>query len=929
MSNGGNQQWHSRLAAALLITLPILVMFGPVLFADRSLAMRDAAHFYHPLLKWTTEQWLAGGPPVWNPYENTGTPLLADASSSLFYPGRLLLLLPIEFARRYCLYVTTHVALAALGSYLLARHWQASRLAAACAAIAYSCGGSVVFQHANVVFLVGAAWLPFAAWATDHMLARRSWRAAFALAIVLALMVLGGDPQMAYHAVLAAGIYALLLLFKPAAPARETSMGRVGGVPSLARRAGKSILLIGVAAGCGLALSAVQVLPSLEAAAESERAYFDRPRNVYEAASELTSRGSPVAWRDVGEGIFGQPQPTTHHERLYDFSLAPWRLIECVWPNVGGRMFPTHRRWLSLVPAEGRIWSPSLYFGLVPLLLALGQWRLFRTSGSQAWLSWLLLLFTLGSFGWYGLGWLVREVSASLLRDEGDANWIGSPVGGIYWLMVTILPGYVSFRYPAKLLIVAALAASQLAALGFDQALANRPARLLSCIKVLTIASVVLLVAIFTGFTWLRQFGDESDFARNITRFLAEARDPSLGPFDWRGCQRDICIAFLQTAFVGIAAHWLLSRGGNPKSQSWPVAALIAADILLANYWLVPTAPADIWRREPAPCAAIRSDGAAGNPRVYRTSLMRWRPEEFANSGSSQRLAELAAWERDTLFPKYGLPHGISLVESYGSLKSAHYESLLLVARQQAPPVPGSGPHELPHPSVLRLLGTEYLIVPASWRPNALGGPPWSEPLSPPGALPPSAALWRIVSPLPRAWIVHQVEWLPALKSRHVADVDERTREVLFPRSPGGKRLPRDFRTSAVAETNSPVNIRPAMNAPDGERCRLIDVGLDRVLIEARLTAPGLVVLSDFYAPGWRAEVESGGQRRPAPILRTNRVCRGILLPAGEHRIEMVCRPRTFLAGAWISGIGWVALAIAGGGLLVGQTALRAGGVRR
>ena len=162
----------------LSILLPIAALFGPLLFTDRSFAMRDAAHFYHPLFEWTAHEWGQGRIPLWNPDENCGLPIVADASSSVFYPGKLIFALPLDFALRYKLYVIGHVLLAAASSYLLARHWKASPMAAGLAALTYSCGGNVVFQYCNIVFLVGAAWLPFAALAADKMLGQQSWRGA-------------------------------------------------------------------------------------------------------------------------------------------------------------------------------------------------------------------------------------------------------------------------------------------------------------------------------------------------------------------------------------------------------------------------------------------------------------------------------------------------------------------------------------------------------------------------------------------------------------------------------------------------------------------------------------------------------------------------------------------------------------------------------
>ena len=47
-------------------------------------------------------------------------------------------------------------------------------MAAGLCAVSYAFGGNVLFQYCNVVFLVGAAWLPAALLASDWMLLRRS-----------------------------------------------------------------------------------------------------------------------------------------------------------------------------------------------------------------------------------------------------------------------------------------------------------------------------------------------------------------------------------------------------------------------------------------------------------------------------------------------------------------------------------------------------------------------------------------------------------------------------------------------------------------------------------------------------------------------------------------------------------------------------------
>ncbi|MBN2022256.1 MAG: hypothetical protein JW809_05635, partial [Pirellulales bacterium] len=201
---------HSRWIVVALVGGLFAWMFAG-LAADRALAVRDAAHFYYPLFEYIQDQWRAGRLPEWNPHENAGAPLAADPAASVFYPGKLVFFLPIDHARAMNLYVAGHLLLAAFGAYRLARHFHASVEAAGACAVSYAFSGSVLFQYTNVIYLVGAAWLPAALWAADHMLRRRGLAAALLLGVVLAMTTLGGDPQMAYHAGLLAALDALIL----------------------------------------------------------------------------------------------------------------------------------------------------------------------------------------------------------------------------------------------------------------------------------------------------------------------------------------------------------------------------------------------------------------------------------------------------------------------------------------------------------------------------------------------------------------------------------------------------------------------------------------------------------------------------------------------------------------------------------------------
>ena len=301
---------------------------------------RDAAHFYHPLFEFVRSEWGAGRVPLWNPYENLGVPLAGDATSSVFYPGKLLFALPLDFTLLYNWYVVGHVALAAATSFWLARHLGTSVAAAGLAAVSYAFSGSVLFQYANVVFLVGAAWLPLALLLADRMLREQRWKPAVGLGVVLALMITGGDPQMAYNAGLLAVLDAWILWRAADRTIAAPSVAELE--PQLTRSASdgrgfdlrRAAALLALAVIVGAALAAVQILPSWEAARQSTRAAYDSPRNLYElAAARNDGQGNGAVAMRPYAGILGT-SAAGHERAIYDFSVGPWRrdragLAEC------------------------------------------------------------------------------------------------------------------------------------------------------------------------------------------------------------------------------------------------------------------------------------------------------------------------------------------------------------------------------------------------------------------------------------------------------------------------------------------------------------------------------------------------------------------------------------------------------------------------
>lgn len=762
----------------------------------------------------------------------------------------------------------------------------ASCPAAVVCAVSYACGGSVLFQIYNVVFLVSAAWLPLAFLTAERMLAERSWKQSVWFGVTLAMMTLGGDPQTAYHAGLLALLYACFVK-RPEPEVEQLMASSKSHRFRLVRRLAVSRAgLLGLAAGVGGLLAAIQILPAWEWNRVSDRAAFDRPRSLHEARSYLSDWIAGRAHKyqefsdisqEMAQGIFGPPEPETHHAAIYDYSLSPRRLAEAVWPNFSGRLFPENRRWLAALPDEGRAWTPSIYAGLLPLLLALSGLRFWRGPTRQRWLSWVLLLSVLAALGWYGLGWLTQQARAALV-DETEFP-IGAPVGGLYWLLVNVLPGYAQFRYPAKWLVPATLALGLLAAGGWDRAFDQRPARLRWILVALGGVSLALLGGLMT-------------LEPQWTAWLATVpKDDYFGPLDVVGSWYELYGALAQTTILCGVFWWLLGRAGVSHGWSWAAAALTAAELALAQGGLIATAPNEIFTT-PSPLAArmAEQDAKDGilNYRVFRDSPKQWSPPEPRGGESRNRQQANARWERETLFPKYHLLErgpSISLVESSNTMMSQDFALFMFEARSfytktssRVPPV-----------SILAALSAKYFIL----QEQPTNGKGWTQF--------PEDVLWQYDGARSRAYLSHTTNRWPVNSN----DPRGAAQEALW-------TLVASHNGAAIIESSTylPSDDWPGDPPSPAETCTFVRDDPQRIEIDAALEQPGLLVLGDLYFPGWTASAtnEATGETTPLEIFRTNRIMRGVFLPPGKHRVTFAYRPATFYLGATLSGLAWLTL---------------------
>lgn len=623
-------------------------LFGPMMTGHEVVGFRDSGYLYYPLFEWIDAQWEAGEIPLWNPFCNFGMPVVGDGSSSIFYPGKLVFFCRfLSYPSRYGIYLAMHVPLAAVGAFGFARLIGARKTGATLAAFAYPFGGVVLFQVTNVIYLVSAAWFPWAMIFVLQMVETKHLKWAVALAMVCTMMILGGDPQMVYHVGLISVVTLGFRCFRT-----QKSL-------DLVRRLGwwRALILMTVSVAITCVLSAIQLFPTVEWSRLSERSATPQVLNFYQAVG---SQLSQTVRESEGQSILGDPRGVAGH--AYQFSQPPWSLMELIWPNISGRPFPVNRRWTDSLAGADRMWVPSLYTGLVVFILGILSFRLWGANKRQVWLSWVFFAFTLGSFGWYGLIWLVNECHP----DPTFRSSLGPQVGGVYWWMVMTLPKYFLFRYPAKLFVIASFAMVTLAAMNFHK-LRTRG---------LATVSFVLVFLSIIGWIVVNQRGNDW--------LPVGIPDPFFGPLDSQGALVEIKTALIHTGVVAMVLFLGVSVGRLGRySERWLLGAVLLVsigEISVANHWLVSTVPVAAFESDSQGLVGLegmRHQVGVEPLRLYRSGMGSLPPVEWANVSEERRLEEVVEWQRRSMFPKHHLGEGVVLLGSFSSIWPNSYQSLI------------------------------------------------------------------------------------------------------------------------------------------------------------------------------------------------------------------------------------------------------------
>jgi hypothetical protein len=224
---------------------------GDVAYEPANRLLMDPVLQFQPWLEFSRRMIRQGRLPLWNDLAGCGAPHLANGQSAVFDPFHALAYAG-TLPEAHGWMAAARLWVAGVGMFLLARSWGLGAWGRWFAGLAFSfCGFMVVWLLFPVTSV--AVWMPWLFWASDRVLDHPGPRTVGGLALVSALVLLGGHVQTSAHVLIAAAAYAAWRVYR-SGPSGETRQ-RLAAVTRRGWAAWSAGVLLGIA------VASVEVIP--------------------------------------------------------------------------------------------------------------------------------------------------------------------------------------------------------------------------------------------------------------------------------------------------------------------------------------------------------------------------------------------------------------------------------------------------------------------------------------------------------------------------------------------------------------------------------------------------------------------------------------------------------------------------------------------
>jgi len=833
------------IAVGSLLLLAIVIL-GKVILAGGADVIggwgTDVRLQYFAWRTFGSAQLRAGVIPLWNPHIYCGTPFLAGIQGAVFYPPSLLYLpLPTALGINYS--VLLHLFLAGLFTYLFARYLGLQEIAGFMAAAAFMLSHPYLFHiyAGHLSNLATMVWTPLILLFVEMLFRTRRWWLSLVIGALLTVQLLAGHPQYFLYSCVGVGLYFIF---------RCVAEWRAHGARRLAT------LFCIMAAGVLLAilLLAAQMVPAAEFAAQSARQQMQD--KVWWAGLFSLPRENLLTFfvpDFLGAGTSHDPMAFGYWGRNYIWEMSAYVGITTLLLGLVATVFRRNRHTWSLLAlaAATLVLAMGKYTLVFGLLVRVPGYTMFRGSSKFIYLTAL----SLSLLGGYGAG-VFLEGGRGVRRFARVARWVLTGIAGLTFVALLLIVDKNGARWPAWDRRVRAFVGSFQHGEAYGQ-MARRT----------------------------RLF-DNPETRERLLRESLDALKVSLGG------------ALVIVAGVAAICFVRASKRAPNMAVCILVPAVLLGEMLYHDRGLARTGPVNQIGWTTDLVAALRQQ-----PRPFRA----WRPGGRPNDAILAGVDSVEGYDANVIgyYSAYakitsGLllddPNVFSRVEVMD--RASRRFRLGAIARP-----------------MLFAMNTSFVIWPeraamrlfSSWLPRASKITSAADashglyriPLRSPAAEASGGGHAAAECALPRAWIVHAKKRIDSFEHtmRRAAQLADEARRVEGLRE-AVQGIFAGFEASRVVLLSRGSVVAAATPAVPEADPVYKKYTAHRSAIQAAPAAPGWLVISDAYYPGWKAYRK--GAR--VELLRANHAFRAVELPeAGEAVIDMVYDPPSFKLGVAFS----------------------------